>query len=376
MNKNSIIIKKTALAAIFLVFGWVLPFVTGRIPEIGNMLCPMHIPVMLCGFILGPWYGLAIGFITPITRHFLFGMPAPLFPIASSMAFELATYGFVTGLLYIILLRRSKIKHIILIYFILIISMLSGRVVWGIARVLSGLFTNSSFTWKIFLTSGFVTAWPGIMIQLILIPTILEVLFQLGMVQRLTNCDDNKNISKILRKVKTLLKTKDTVVIAIDGMAASGKTTLASVLAKKLDANVIHTDDFYLPASLRTDEMLNQICCNIDYQRVKDEVISHLNAEIIYHKFDCKQMQQTEEIKLEPKKVIIIEGAYAMHPKLGKYYDVAIFLKTQSVIQEQRILNRDGVSKLQDYKDKWILLENQYFDKYQIASLADMVFEN
>ena len=75
MNKNSLTIKKMALAAIFLVFGWILPLVTGRIPEIGNMLCPMHIPVMLCGFILGPWYGLIIGFITPLTRGFIFGMP-------------------------------------------------------------------------------------------------------------------------------------------------------------------------------------------------------------------------------------------------------------------------------------------------------------
>ncbi|MFR7881140.1 MAG: ECF transporter S component [Christensenellales bacterium] len=71
MNKNSLTIKKMALAAIFLVFGWILPLVTGRIPEIGNMLCPMHIPVMLCGFILGPWYGLIIGFITPLTRGFI-----------------------------------------------------------------------------------------------------------------------------------------------------------------------------------------------------------------------------------------------------------------------------------------------------------------
>ena len=75
-----------ALAAIFLVFGWILPLVTGRIPEIGNMLCPMHIPVMLCGFILGPWYGLIIGFITPLTRGFIFGMPT-FYPTGISMAF-------------------------------------------------------------------------------------------------------------------------------------------------------------------------------------------------------------------------------------------------------------------------------------------------
>ena len=108
MNKNSLTIKKTALAAIFLVFGWILPFVTGRIPEIGNMLCPMHIPIMLCGFILGPWYGLIIGFITPLTRSFIFGMPT-FYPIGIAMAFELATYGFIIGILYQLLLKKSKI---------------------------------------------------------------------------------------------------------------------------------------------------------------------------------------------------------------------------------------------------------------------------
>ncbi len=372
MNKNSLTIKKMALAAIFLVFGWILPLVTGRIPEIGNMLCPMHIPVMLCGFILGPWYGLIIGFITPLTRGFIFGMPT-FYPTGISMAFELATYGLITGILYELLLKKSKIKHFVILYFILISSMLAGRIVWGIARVLCGLFDHHLFTWRMFLMGGFVTAWPGIIIQLIVIPILLEVLFQTKILEKLSVNYTNKSLKQILKKVKALMKKQDQLVIAIDGMAASGKTTLANEIAKKLDANIIHTDDFYLPSHLRTDERLNQLCCNIDYERLQSEVLEHINEHILYHKFDCKQMQQTEEFRLDYKKILIIEGAYSMHPILGKYYDLSIYLKTPSTKQEERILNRDGMMQLIKFKENWIPLERQYFDKYRIEKQADIV---
>lgn len=372
MNKNSLTIKKMALAAIFLVFGWILPLVTGRIPEIGNMLCPMHIPVMLCGFILGPWYGLIIGFITPLTRGFIFGMPT-FYPTGISMAFELATYGLITGILYELLLKKSKIKHFVILYFILISSMLAGRIVWGIARVLCGLFDHHLFTWRMFLMGGFVTAWPGIIIQLIVIPILLEVLFQTKILEKLSVNYTNKSLKQILKKVKALMKKQDQLVIAIDGMAASGKTTLANEIAKKLDANIIHTDDFYLPSHLRIDERLNQLCCNIDYERLQSEVLEHINEHILYHKFDCKQMQQTEEFRLDYKKILIIEGAYSMHPILGKYYDLSIYLKTPSTKQEERILNRDGMTQLIKFKENWIPLERQYFDKYRIEKQADIV---
>lgn len=96
MSKN---LKNLTLAALFLALGLVLPFFTGQIPQIGSMLLPMHIPVFLCGLICGWQYGAAVGFIVPLMRSVLFGMP-PLFPTATAMAFELLTYGLVVGLLY------------------------------------------------------------------------------------------------------------------------------------------------------------------------------------------------------------------------------------------------------------------------------------
>lgn len=161
----------------FLTIGLVLPFVTGQIPQIGNMLLPMHIPVLLCGFICGWQYGLAVGFILPLLRHVMFGMPI-LFPMGIAMAFELAAYGFVTGWLY----GRSKWQCVIALYRSLIAAMLAGRVVWGVARVVLMGFGGQTFTFPMFIAGGFVTAIPGIILQLILIPAVMAALNRTGLV--------------------------------------------------------------------------------------------------------------------------------------------------------------------------------------------------
>lgn len=158
-------------SAMFLALALVLPFLTGQIKEIGNMLLPMHIPVMLCGLICGWQYGLIVGAIAPIMRSFLFSMPV-MYPTAISMAFELATYGFVIGLIF----SKSKWNCIKSLYRALIISMLAGRVVWGIAQtILLGL-GDSGFTISMFISSAFLKAIPGIILQLVLIPATMLLL--------------------------------------------------------------------------------------------------------------------------------------------------------------------------------------------------------
>jgi len=98
-------LRTMILAAMFLAIAYILPFFTGQIPQVGSMLCPMHIPVLLCGFLCGwPW-GLAVGFTAPLFRSATLSMP-PMYPVAISMAFELATYGAVSGLLHRILPRK------------------------------------------------------------------------------------------------------------------------------------------------------------------------------------------------------------------------------------------------------------------------------
>ena len=168
MKKTNV--KTLVLAALFLALALVLPFLTGQIPEIGSMLCPMHIPALLCGYFCGwPW-GLAVGLIAPILRSLLFGMP-PMFPVAICMAFELATYGGISGLLY------SKLPHNkVSIYTSLLTAMVAGRLVWGIARFLCAGLNVSAFGLSAFWAGAITTAIPGIIVQILLIPVIVMAL--------------------------------------------------------------------------------------------------------------------------------------------------------------------------------------------------------
>lgn len=161
---------RTILAALFLALAYVMPFLTGQIPEIGAMLCPLHIPVLLCGFICGwPW-GLAVGFIAPLFRSLILGMP-PLFPTAVCMTFELAAYGAVAGLMHKLLPRKKGS-----IYCSLLVAMLVGRLVWGAAMMVCMGISGGAFTFAAFLAGAFTNAIPGIVVQLVLIPLLVMLL--------------------------------------------------------------------------------------------------------------------------------------------------------------------------------------------------------
>lgn len=172
---TSLQIRKLTYAALFLALALVLPFLTGQIPQIGSVLSPMHIPVLLCGFLVGwPW-GLAVGFIAPLLRSVIFGMPV-MVPGAVAMAFELAVYGLVSGILYRLLPKKKWS-----IYVTLIVAMLVGRVVWGIARLVIAGLSGNSFTWALFLAGAFTNAIPGIILHIVLIPVIVMVLERAGL---------------------------------------------------------------------------------------------------------------------------------------------------------------------------------------------------
>ncbi|MBR2942476.1 MAG: ECF transporter S component [Clostridia bacterium] len=168
-NKRSNVLQLTC-AAICLALCMILPFLTGQIPEIGSMLSPMHIPVLLCGFICGPAYAAAVGVIAPVLRFMIFGMP-PLFPVGAAMCFELLTYGLVSSLLYRALPRRKTS-----IYVALVCAMLAGRVVWGVASMILRGIAGTGFTWAAFMAGAFTSAIPGIILHIALIPVIVMAL--------------------------------------------------------------------------------------------------------------------------------------------------------------------------------------------------------
>lgn len=168
MKKLSV--RNLVLSGLFLALGLLMPFLTGQIPQLGSKLLPMHLPVLLCGFIVGWPSGLAVGILTPLLRSILFGMP-PMMPVALAMAFELAAYGFLAGLLYRLLPKKN-----LFLYANLVMSMIGGRIVWGAVSYILYGFAGTAFTWQIFLGGAFINAIPGIILQLILIPVLVMAL--------------------------------------------------------------------------------------------------------------------------------------------------------------------------------------------------------
>ena len=170
-------LRRLTCAAVCLALCLVLPFATGQIPQIGSMLCPMHLPVLLAGFLCGPVWAGAVGLVAPLLRHALFVMPQ--FPTALAMSAELLAYGVFTGVFYRLLpKKRSNI------YLSLILAMLLGRAVWGLAMVVILRASGGAFTWAAFAAGAFTTALPGIAVQLILIPLLVMALENARLIER------------------------------------------------------------------------------------------------------------------------------------------------------------------------------------------------
>ncbi len=168
--KNQTTVRTLTYAAVCLALAIVLPFLTGQIPSIGQMLSPMHIPALLCGFLCGPVWGAVIGFAAPILRSLFFSMP-PMFPGAVSMACELAVYGGLSGFLY-----RRLPKRVWAVYVSLLSAMVCGRIVWGLVRLSIAAAQKESFTFAVFLAGAVTGSIPGIICQIILVPLIVLAL--------------------------------------------------------------------------------------------------------------------------------------------------------------------------------------------------------
>lgn len=182
----------------------------------------------------------------------------------------------------------------------------------------------------------------------------------------------------MINEIKNLIFKKSNAVIAIDGCCASGKTTLAQTLAENSGAQIIHTDDFFLPFEMRTAERLSLPGGNIHFERFADEVINGIkNGEPFeYRIFNCKIGGYDGTKIVDPSKPIIIEGAYSLRPEFSDIYDYKIFMTVDEEIQIDRIIKRNGTEALEIFKSKWIPLENKYFDYFSIANQCDIVIKN
>ena len=188
-------------------------------------------------------------------------------------------------------------------------------------------------------------------------------------------------VEKIKQKIDSLLKDnkKDIIVVAIDGMTGSGKTTLAYELSQIYNSPIFHADDFFLPPELRTEERLNEPGGNIHYERMKKEIIDILvggkiNDLIKYRPFNCKIQKYGEEKSFKINKVNIVEGSYCLNPYFGKYYDISIFLKINEKSQIERLTKRCP-QMINNFINKWIPLEKKYHDAFKLYDNSDIKFD-
>ncbi len=159
----------------FLAIALLLPQAFHQFKDLGRILLPMHLPVILCGFICGwPW-GLAAGLAAPILSSALFGMPV-IIPTGIAMAFELATYGAVSGILFRILPKKFPFM-----YLALLASMLLGRIISGAVQYMIAGLRNTVFSLDAFIAGAFTVAFPGIILQIILIPPLVAALRRAGL---------------------------------------------------------------------------------------------------------------------------------------------------------------------------------------------------
>lgn len=184
-----------------------------------------------------------------------------------------------------------------------------------------------------------------------------------------------KIINNIQQKLAEFEQKYNRIIVAIDGPSGSGKTSIANYLNEKIECNLFHMDDFFLQPFQRTGSRYAEPGGNVDYERFKVEIIDNLaeGIDFKYRKFDCRTMDFSEEVRVSIKKVNIIEGVYSHHPHLKSSNAFKIFLDVHPMIQKQRILSRNGEEAYEIFKEKWIPLENYYFDELGIREKADLL---
>ena len=186
----------------------------------------------------------------------------------------------------------------------------------------------------------------------------------------------NDAVEQIANRAEDILKNKPFLIMAIDGRCASGKTTLAAALQKKLCCNVIHMDDFFLRPEQRTAERLKLSGENIDHERFLKEVLLPIkeNKSFEFAPFDCKTFGFKPPVSLEKNRITVVEGVYSCHHSLRDYYDLRIFLDVDKDTQLQRITARN-ISMVQTFINRWIPLEEAYFKDCDVVSICENSIE-
>ena len=181
---------------------------------------------------------------------------------------------------------------------------------------------------------------------------------------------------ELFARIDQMLSVQDTVTVAIDGNSGAGKTYLGALLKSVYDCNVFPADHFFLSPEQKTKARLAAPGGNVDYERLKSDVIRGIRSgrPFSYRPYDCKKQAMAQPVGVSPKRLNIVEGCYSMHPALSGSYDLKVFLQIDPEIQKSRILQRDGAAMLERYIREWIPLENRFFTALDIRQRCDIVF--
>lgn len=179
----------------------------------------------------------------------------------------------------------------------------------------------------------------------------------------------------LFAEIDEKMKENPRLVIGIDGNAAAGKTTLAECLTEVFDCECVHMDDFFLPPFLRTKERLDEVGGNVHYERFFDEVVRGIQSKnpFTYRVFSCHEMDYVGEKRISNQGMIVVEGVYSMRREFQMLYDYKIFMKIDAKEQERRIVSRNGGEMWQTFRQKWIPMENRYFETLPVRELFDLV---
>ena len=182
---------------------------------------------------------------------------------------------------------------------------------------------------------------------------------------------------ELLQAIDERLPRQERLLLAIDGGSASGKTTLAALLAQRYGCPVFHMDDFFLRPEQRTPQRLAEPGGNVDRERFFSEVLQPLRqgGPASYRRYDCQTGQLLPPVLRQVGQLNVIEGAYSMHPELSALYDLSVFLAVSPETQHRRILQREPAFKQQLFFRQWIPMENRYFQTFSIPERCDLRIE-
>lgn len=181
----------------------------------------------------------------------------------------------------------------------------------------------------------------------------------------------------LLTKIDGLLARQERVAVALEGGSASGKTTLAALLERIYGCSVFHMDDYFLRPEQRTPERLAEPGGNVDRERFAQEILQPLaeNRPVRYQRYDCQTGTLLPPVTAEVERLVVVEGAYSMHPELAEAYDLSAFLRIAPELQRQRILKRNGPELAKRFFETWIPMEQAYFETMDTANRCDLILE-